>query len=143
MTFEEWWERRGPEALHMTWTEDACRFAWQAALATPAAVAPAVDARAEQSEGAPVPPRWYTVEEITHYLKCMNYSDHIAAELATWFTRHLQLAFDKGFEKGYRAALFASPPKMLTDEVLVQLFYAAQGDITRFRVKARELLEQS
>lgn len=33
MTFEEWWERRGPEAVHMSWTEDVCRFAWQAATA--------------------------------------------------------------------------------------------------------------
>jgi hypothetical protein len=29
----------------------------------------------------------------------------------------------------------------ITDDLLVQLFYAAQGDITRFRLKARELLE--
>jgi hypothetical protein len=28
--FADWWERRGPEAVHMTWTEDACWFAWQA-----------------------------------------------------------------------------------------------------------------
>lgn len=36
--FDDWWERRGPEAVHMTWTEDACWFAWQAraALSAPA-----------------------------------------------------------------------------------------------------------
>jgi hypothetical protein len=28
----------------------------------------------------------------------------------------------------------------MTDDLLVQLFYAAQGDITRFRIKARALL---
>jgi hypothetical protein len=28
----------------------------------------------------------------------------------------------------------------MTDELLVQLFYAAQGDITQFRIKARALL---
>jgi hypothetical protein len=28
----------------------------------------------------------------------------------------------------------------MTDELLVQLFYAAQGDITKFRIKARALL---
>lgn len=28
----------------------------------------------------------------------------------------------------------------MTDDLLVQLFYAAQGDITRFRIKARKLL---
>jgi hypothetical protein len=28
--FADWWERRGPEAVHMSWTEDACWFAWQA-----------------------------------------------------------------------------------------------------------------
>lgn len=31
--------------------------------------------------------------------------------------------------------------KALTDDLLVQLFYAAQGDITQFRIKARALLE--
>jgi hypothetical protein len=35
----------------------------------------------------------------------------------------------------------ASQPKSLTDDLLVQLFYAAQGDITQFRIKARDLLE--
>jgi hypothetical protein len=28
----------------------------------------------------------------------------------------------------------------VTDETLVALFYAAQGDITKFRIKAREIL---
>jgi hypothetical protein len=35
----------------------------------------------------------------------------------------------------------AGHPKALTDDLLVQLFYAAQGDITQFRIKARTLLE--
>lgn len=39
------------------------------------------------------------------------------------------------------AAQSASQPKALTDDLLVQLFYAAQGDITQFRIKARDLLE--
>jgi hypothetical protein len=34
--FNDWWERRGPEAVNHKWTEDACWFAWQAALATSA-----------------------------------------------------------------------------------------------------------
>lgn len=32
MTFDEWWERRGMEAVHMYWSEDVARFAWTAAL---------------------------------------------------------------------------------------------------------------
>lgn len=36
------------------------------------------------------------------------------------------------------AKLFAMPP--VTDDLLVELFYAAQGDITKFRIKARALL---
>jgi hypothetical protein len=31
----------------------------------------------------------------------------------------------------------------VTDDLLVSLFYAAQGDITKFRLKGRALLEQS
>lgn len=65
---------------------------------------------APAQSGAPgaVPPRWYTVDEIRHMLKCMNYCDEIAIELSTWSVRHLQLAFNKGFEKGQRTA--APPP---------------------------------
>lgn len=37
--FGDWWERRGPEAVHKTWTEDACWFAWQARAASPQAAA--------------------------------------------------------------------------------------------------------
>lgn len=40
-----------------------------------------------------------------------------------------------------RAAQAASQPKVLTDDLLVQFFYAAQSDITQFRIKARALLE--
>jgi hypothetical protein len=31
--------------------------------------------------------------------------------------------------------------RAITDDVLVQLFYAAQGDITQFRIKARAIIE--
>lgn len=34
--------------------------------------------------------------------------------------------------------VYAMPP--VTDDLLVQLFYAAQGDITQFRINARKLL---
>lgn len=34
----------------------------------------------------------------------------------------------------------AAEPTTVSDALLVDLFYAAQGDITQFRIKARELL---
>lgn len=57
----------------------------------------------------PVPPRWYSRDEIVHALKNMNYHETIALELADWFVRHLQLAFNKGFEKGARTPVQAAP----------------------------------
>ena len=46
------------------------------------------------------PPRWYSVDEIRSWLKSMAYGDEIADELSTWITTEMQLAFNKGFEKG-------------------------------------------
>ncbi|WP_253568106.1 hypothetical protein ABEG10_38155 (plasmid) [Burkholderia cenocepacia] len=57
---------------------------------------------ADDGEVQAVPPRWYSREEIVHALVHMKYSDEIARELADWVVRHLQLAFNKGFEKGAR-----------------------------------------
>lgn len=45
-------------------------------------------------------PRWYSVDEIRSRLKSMDYCDEIANELSTWLTTEMQLAFNKGFEKG-------------------------------------------
>lgn len=55
-------------------------------------------------DAQPVAPRWYTRDEIVFMLKSMNYCDQIAEELADWALRHLQLAFNKGFEVGIRDA---------------------------------------
>lgn len=46
-----------------------------------------------------VPPRWYTQKEIAQVLRNMNYGEPIIDELAPWFFRHLQSAFNKGFQK--------------------------------------------
>jgi hypothetical protein len=54
---------------------------------------------------------------------------------------HFMTGMRNEFCAGWHAALSASQPKVLTDDLLVQLFYAAQGDITKFRIKARALLE--
>lgn len=58
------------------------------------------DRTTDEVEVRAVPPRWYSRDEIFHALRLMNYCDSIAGELADWFVRHLQLAFNKGFEKG-------------------------------------------
>uniref|UniRef100_UPI003BEF0140 hypothetical protein n=1 Tax=Burkholderia arboris TaxID=488730 RepID=UPI003BEF0140 len=57
----------------------------------------------EDGEVRAVPPRWYSREEIYQALVRMKYSDGIAQEISDWVVRHLQLAFNKGFEKGARA----------------------------------------
>lgn len=62
------------------------------------------------------------------------------------YPEHFMSGLRNEFCAGWHAALksqAASQPKALTDDLLVQLFYAAQGDITQFRIKARALLEAS
>ena len=57
---------------------------------------------------------------------------------------HFVTGLRNEFCAGWHAALksqAASQPKVLTDDLLVELFYAAQGGITRFRLKARAILE--
>jgi hypothetical protein len=84
--------------------------------------------------------------------KTDNRLDREAGEPVAWMTssdwRSEPLATaDKSVASAWRAdnrqvtPLYASQPKALTDDLLVQLFYAAQGGITQFRIKARALLE--
>jgi hypothetical protein len=75
-----------------------------------------------------------------------EYPDRVRyeADRARWLIGELAeepfiLDYDADKHSGYTAP--ASQPKPLTDDLLVQLFYAAQGDITQFRIKARALLE--
>lgn len=51
----------------------------------------------DQLKACPVPPRWYSQQEIEHCLQRMNYSEAVIAELAPWFFRHIQSAFNKGY----------------------------------------------
>lgn len=48
------------------------------------------------SERERIEERWYTKEEMYHWLKCRNYSDSIANELSQWMADNLQLAYEKG-----------------------------------------------
>jgi len=57
----------------------------------------------EEKPKGSVPPRWYSEEEIAQVLRSMNYGEPIIAELAPWFFRHLQSAFNKGFQKAQDA----------------------------------------
>lgn len=51
----------------------------------------------------PKPPKWYDREEMVMLLRHMNYCEVIAQELADWMVRHLQFAFNKGFQvRGWR-----------------------------------------
>lgn len=56
---------------------------------------------AQQAQEA-VAPKWYSRNEIIHILRRMKYSEETAQELADWMVRHLQLAFNKGFQIGSR-----------------------------------------
>ena len=67
------------------------------------------DALTEQDKGhcAQAPgsaPVWYTEREMYHWLILREYAPSIAKELAGDYARHLQAAFDKGFEIGKRQA---------------------------------------
>lgn len=71
-------------------------------------------------------------------------------------THEMADAFDSAYEEhskvhgfyesmnaGYNAMVRVAPKPVVlhvADDLLVQLFYAAQGDITQFRIKARTLL---
>ena len=47
-------------------------------------------------------PKWYTSQEMHHYLICENYSPLIADALCLDYAINLQKAFAKGFEIGQR-----------------------------------------
>lgn len=49
-------------------------------------------------------PVWYTEGEMYHWLILREYAPSIARELSKDYARHLQAAFDKGFEIGKRQA---------------------------------------
>jgi hypothetical protein len=54
-----------------------------------------------------------------------------------WKNSHHDLAF----VLGYLDTVLAVSPASVPDTLLVDLFYAAQGDISKFRIKARALLQ--
>ena len=43
------------------------------------------------------PPKWFTTNEIHHWLICHRYSEEIATELAEVIATKLQEAFEKGW----------------------------------------------
>jgi hypothetical protein len=49
-------------------------------------------------------PIWYTESEMYHWLILREYAPNIARELSKDYARHLQDAFDKGFDIGKRQA---------------------------------------
>lgn len=63
-----------------------------------AAIEAAVLAASAPALVKPKPPKWYDREEMVMLLRHMNYCDVIAQELADWMVRHLQFAFNKGFQ---------------------------------------------
>lgn len=58
----------------------------------------AVLAASAPTQEKPKPPKWYAREEMVMLLRHMNYCEVIAQELADWMVRHLQFAFNKGFQ---------------------------------------------
>lgn len=51
--------------------------------------------------GSPAP-KWYSAEELHHWLIRQKYSDEIASELSADYAFNLQKAFIKGYEIGKR-----------------------------------------
>jgi hypothetical protein len=80
----------------------SCPSAWMVI-----AVEAITGAKAPLREKGTVPPRWYSEGEIASILRSMNYSELIVAELSPWFFRHLQSAFNKGFQKAQDIESFA------------------------------------
>lgn len=56
----------------------------------------------DQATSCPTAPKWYSAEEMLHYLQRQKYSDEIADELSVKYAENLQRAFNKGFELGLR-----------------------------------------
>ncbi len=65
------------------------------------------------------PPNWYSKEEIYRMLLHDKYSEEIAGELSERWSKGLQSAFEKGYDKAYR---LSQPPKGITPTI-------SEGDI--------------
>uniref|UniRef100_UPI0019821065 hypothetical protein n=1 Tax=Vogesella mureinivorans TaxID=657276 RepID=UPI0019821065 len=87
----------------------------QPAVAQPPAVA------------VPKAPTWYKRSDIVKALERMNYHTHIADELADWFLRHMQLAFNRGFYQAHGPAAATQ----LEELELWHLLERATGELTR------------
>lgn len=57
---------------------------------------------ASSETSPPVAPIWYTEDEIHHWLRRHNYSEEISKELSGFYAKHMQLAFEKGYDMGRR-----------------------------------------
>lgn len=75
------------------------------------------DSLNKAKEAAQESPKWYTRQELVETLRKMNYSTMVAEELADWFTRHLQLAFNKGFSKADHLERFAKNWNEIAEKV--------------------------
>jgi len=87
----------------------------------------------EQKVRDAVPPRWYTQEEIAQVLRSMNYGEPIIAELAPWFFRHLQSAFNKGFQKAQDKQAALSHASATAEECSVVDHVAEGGKLVDVR----------
>lgn len=81
--------------------------------------------------------------EEAEYVRVDAVPEPVAVIGSTFQLLYCREKWSEGLEVGM--PLYTAPPpastNRLTDDLLVQLFYAAQGDITQFRIKARTLLE--
>ncbi|WP_273430539.1 hypothetical protein [Chitinibacter tainanensis] len=72
-------------------------------------------------------PTWYSRDEIVRSLERMNYHPTASNELADWFLRHIQLAFNRGFYQAHGPASVTQ----LEELELWHLLECATGALTR------------
>lgn len=80
-----------------------------------------------QAVAVPKAPTWYKRSDIVKALERMNYHTAIADELADWFLRHMQLAFNRGFYQAHGPAAATQ----LEELELWHLLERATGELTR------------
>jgi hypothetical protein len=70
----------------------------------------------------PLPPLWYSKDELYHFLIRESYSKEIAAELSEKWANSYQGAFDKGFEKALRQSELSKKGEPINSELLDKLY---------------------
>jgi len=86
---------------------------------------------AEQAEA----PKWYSEDEVHHWLMRLNYSKEIADELSAVIAANWQASFEKGFAMGRGNLNPADDGERLSLEWLASIADDVEGSLVQFAFK--------